>query len=632
MQSAPDVQSPKRSVAFASFRLRPSTEDASTYPVALGAQFRRNLPLYLSGAAFLAGQQILMAWRDLLVKAAVDGATAAADAQQSRAAATAAITMLIVSVAAAVMRVSSRITIFTGGRNVEYELRAVLLARLHKLGPAFFRKMPTGEIMSRATSDLAQVRLLLGFGVLNVLQAIFAFASALYVMLHLSGKLTLAALTTMPLMMLVTRSFSSRLFLRNRQNQEAIGRMSDRVLASLAGVRVVRSFALEEAEGAAFAKQNQDYLDKSLRLARIRGSMGPMVGTINAVGVLVVFWFGGHLVVDRSMTNGDFVAFWLALSRLSYPMLAIGFVAAIIQRGRAGYVRLKMIYDAVPEVASGPLPAPDTVHGALRVEHLGFAYGERKVVDDVSFEVPAGGSLAIVGRTGSGKSTIAVLLARLLPTPPRTVFLDGADICELPLETVRASIGYAQQDAFLFSTTVTRNVGYSLDDPDAPGSADIVSRAASEAEVLAEVQSLPEGFDTVVGERGVQLSGGQRQRVALARALIREPPVLVLDDPLSAVDAKTEAAILAAIERQAARRTVILITHRVAAARRCDGILVLEDGRVLERGTHEELVDAGGLYASFAEEQRIEEDLSEIDVPPSAAPPRAPPPAAAEAS
>jgi ATP-binding cassette subfamily B protein len=221
-----------------------------------------------------------------------------------------------------------------------------------------------------------------------------------------------------------------------------------------------------------------------------------------------------------------------------------------------------------------------------------------------------------VGRTGSGKSTIATLLARLMPTPRGTVFLDGVDICDLPLETVRASIGYAQQDAFLFSTTVARNIGYSLDDPDSPSSLETIRAAAAEAEVLNEVLSLPDGFDTVVGERGVQLSGGQRQRVALARALVREPSILVLDDPLSAVDAKTEQAILAAIERQAARRTVLLITHRVAAARRCDAIIVLEQGQVLERGTHEELVRAGGLYASFAEEQQLEEALATFEAAP----------------
>ena len=583
-------------------------DPARDYPISLGGQFRKNLKFYLFGLVLLAAQQTLMAQRDFLVKAAVD----AVDALRGPAAAHAAALMLAVSVGAAVVRVLSRVSVFTAGRNVEYELRASLLGRLHRLGPSFFRRMPTGEIMSRATNDLAQVRLLLGFGILNVIGSVFALASALYVMVRLSGKLTLAAVATFPVLMLVTRSFSTRLFIRNRENQEAIGKISDRVLASLAGVRVVRSFALEESEAQAFEEANKGYLDKSLALARVRGTMFPLMGAIGSVGVLIVFWYGGTLVLRGEMTKGDFVSFWLALLRLTWPMLAIGFVAAIVQRGRAGYERLRSIFEAVPDMANGPLPAPAEVKGALAVRGLSFSHGERKVIEGVGFEVPAGTSLAIVGRTGSGKSTIATLLPRLMPTPRGTVFLDGVDICDLPLSTVRAAIGYAQQDAFLFSTTVARNVGYALDDPDSPESMDRVRSAASEAEVLNEVLSLPDGFDTVVGERGVQLSGGQRQRVALARALLREPPVLVLDDPLSAVDAKTEAAILEAIERQAARRTVILITHRIAAARRCDQVVVLEDGKIQERGTHEQLIKKAGLYARFAEEQRIEEDLAAL--------------------
>jgi ATP-binding cassette subfamily B protein len=577
-------------------------------PVGLRAQFRKNLWLYVVGTVMLAAQQWLMAERDFYVRDAVDAIT-----QSKGSAATIALFILLVSVAAMITRLVSRITVFSAGRNVEYEMRAGLLRHLHGLGPSFFSKVPTGDIMSRATNDLQQIRLLLGFGVLNVAGSVFTLLSALWVMLAISGPLTLASLASFPLLALATRGFSSRIFNRSRESQEALGSMSDRVLASFAGVRVVRSFAMEEAELARFGATNATYLDKSLSLAKLRGSMGPVMAALGSMGVLIVFWYGGKLLLEGSITRGEFVAFGLALLRLTWPLMALGFVGAIVQRGRASYERLRALFDAEPDVVDGPLPAPSAIRGELAVSGLSFSYGDRRVLDDVSFEVPAGTSVAIVGRTGSGKSTLAVLLPRLLPTGRGSVFLDGHDVSDLPLRIVRASIGYAQQDAFLFSTTVAHNIGYALEDPDAER--DLVVAAAREAQVLDDVQHLPDGFDTVVGERGVQLSGGQKQRVALARALIREPPVLVLDDPLSAVDARTEAAILDAIERQADKRTVVLITHRVAAARRCDQVVVLERGRVVERGTHADLIAAGGLYALFAEAQQMEEELGVPSAP-----------------
>lgn len=523
-----------------------------------------------------------------------------------------ALLMLALGVVAFVTRVASRWFIFNAGRDAEYELRALLLHRLHRLGTAFYRTMSAGEIMSRSTGDLQQVRLLLGFGILNVINVVFAFASAFQVMATISGRLTLVSFVMMPPMMWATRTFGRRMFVRTRENQETLGKLSEVVQTNLAGVRVVRSFALERRERRRFDVANQAYLEASLGLARIRGLLAPIAGAIGATGTLAFFWYGASLLGKGVLTKGDFFAFWLAYGRMTWPIIALGFSVSIVQRGRAGYVRLKAIFDAEPEVTDGPRPALHDVRGSLAVRGLTFAYGEHRVLEDVSFEVPAGGSLAIVGKTGAGKSTIAMLLSRLLPTPEKTVYLDGVDVCELPLVSVRETIGYAQQDAFLFSTTVSRNIGFCLDDAEAPESDLRVREAAREAQVLEETLSLPEQFDTVVGERGVQLSGGQKQRIALARALVREPVVLVLDDPLSAVDSKTEAAILDAIDRQASSRTVVLVTHRVAAASRCDRIVVLDEGRVVAEGTHEELVRQGGLYAAFAAEQSAKNALEEL--------------------
>jgi ATP-binding cassette subfamily B multidrug efflux pump len=577
-------------------------------PPSLASQFTRHAPRYGVGLLLLAAYQASQYWFDTRLREAINDALGT----EHERAIHLGLTLVVVMLGAFVVRVLSRVVVFNAGRNAEYELRRDLEAHLLRLGPSFYRKMSTGEIMSRVTNDLVQVRLLLGFGVLNLINTVFALISALAVTIPISVTLTVAALSPLPLLSLVSRKLSHEFYTRTRDSQAALGQMSSRVQSSIAGVRVIRSFSLEDAELAAFDRTNQSYLEKSLSLARLRGSLGPIMQVTVAIGILVVFWYGGTMLLEGTLDAGGFLTFNRALGRLTWPLLSLGFVLGLVQRGRAAFDRLADVYRSEPDIVDGEQAAPAVVHGKLEVRNLSFAYAKQNVLDGVSLTLEPGRSLAIVGRTASGKSTLAVLLARLQPTPPGTVFLDGVDVCQLPLATVRSAVGYAQQSAFLFSTTAARNIGFPLDDPDSPESRAKIELAAREACVHDELFALHEGYDTVVGERGVQLSGGQKQRAALAMAFVSDPRILILDDPLSAVDARTERGILEAIDRQRARRSVLLITHRVAAAARCDEIVVLEQGRIVERGTHAELVRRGGLYAMFAEEQRIESELERL--------------------
>lgn len=585
---------------------------AELIPIGLWAQFRRQSVGYAAGLLLLLLYQYLQYLFDNELDEAVDAAIGVSTPEGL--VGRLGLQLALIALVSFLLRVASRVAVFNGGRNAEYELRRALLHHLQRLGPAFYSRMSTGDIMSRVTNDLTQVRLLLGFGVLNLFGTTFALISALAVTLERSVKLTLASLTTFPLLIVIVMIFSRRMFSRQRENQAALGALSDRVQSSIAGVRVVRSFGLEASERERFEVSNLEYLEKSLRLARLRGVMWPIMGAIASIGSIILLWYGGTLVLrgEGGFDAGAFVAFFRALSRLTWPLISLGFLISVVQRGRASYDRVKAIFDIQPDIVDGPSHLPS---GPLRldVKDLRFGYPSKEVLQGVDLSLEPGRSLAIVGRTGSGKTTLAQLLARLQRTPSGSVLLGGIDVCDVPLTELRQTIGYAQQDPFLFSTTVGRNIAYVLHDPDSEEAQRIVRQAADEAQLTSEVASLPAGFDTVVGERGVQLSGGQKQRTSLARALVSEPRILVLDDPLSAVDGRTEAAILEAIDRQRAKRSVILITHRVNAAKRCDSIVVLDEGRVVERGTHAELIQKGGIYATFAEEQRVENELRDLE-------------------
>lgn len=522
---------------------------------------------------------------------------------------------LVVLGLAAVMwgvRTLSRVWLFNVGRDVEFDVRNDLLRRLHVLGPSFFRRMPTGEIMSRSTNDVAQIRVLVGFAGLNVVNSIIAFVSAIALMLALSPTLTFWALLPFPLLVLVTRAFSRAMYVRSRDSQEALAKLADRATENVAGVRLVRAMALEAREYARFEEANEGAVRTTMSLVTLRGLMWPVLMGVGSIGTLLVVWIGGRMVLEGTLSAGEFAAFHAYLALLIWPTLALGYILAVVQRGRAAFERVAEILDAEPDVREALAPRAPDGPGALEVDGLSFAHGDTRVLDGVSLRVPAGGSLAVLGPTGSGKSTLAALLPRLSPTPPGAVRLDGVDVTELDLRGLRAAVGYAQQEPFLFSTTIERNLKLALDDPSAPDADARVRHAASEACVLAEIEAMTAGMATVVGERGVQLSGGQKQRLALARALLRRPKVLVLDDPLSAVDAATEAEILAALDRAKTDRTFVLITNRVAAAARADRVVVLDRGAIVEEGTHEELLREGGLYARIAERQQLERELATL--------------------
>jgi ATP-binding cassette subfamily B protein len=549
-----------------------------------------------------------------LLKDAIDGlkgSGAAAHAAVVRDA----VLIAVFAILQAAIRTASRVLTFNAARNIEYGLRRDLFRHLMRLDGAFFRKSSTGDVMSRLTNDLGAVRGLFGPGVLNAVNSTVVYVTTLSLLFRLSPSLTLYALLPYPFLLLGARLSGRLMFKSSREIQEQLGAMSTSIQEDLAGVSVVKHYGLEELRHRRFRAINDEYLKRSLHLVRARGLLGPMFAMLAGAGTLIVLWAGGRQVIAGKMTLGALVAFNAYVVQLSWPTIALGWIISLWQRGMAGWARVRELLATEPRIHD-PAPAPGLADVALQpsleVRELSITLGERRVLDGVSFSVPAGSTLAIVGPTGSGKTTLVDALARLQDVAPGAVAVGGHDVTTLPLARLRGLFGYAPQDAFLFSATVAENIAFGVREAlDPEALRERVVRAGEAAGLAPDVAILPDGWDTLVGERGITLSGGQRQRVALARALAAEPRVLMLDDTLSSVDAQTEREILTRLQPILRQRTSIVVSHRVAAVKAADQILVLDAGRIAERGTHAQLLASGGLYASLYREQLAAEQLSE---------------------
>jgi ATP-binding cassette subfamily B protein len=493
-------------------------------------------------------------------------------------------------------------------RQIEFDLRNDMFAHLQRLPLPYFQRARTGEIMSRATNDLAAVRMMLGPGIMHLVNTVVVAIVALGYMLAISPRLTFFCLLPLPLVSFSVWYFGERIHRRFEKIQERFADLSARVQENLAGVRVVRAFVREEREMEDFRGLNRDYLHRNLELIHTSGLFHPALGFLSGIAALLGLYLGGREALAGHITLGQFVAFTVYVGTLNWPMFALGWVISLFQRGMASFRRIVEVLEVAPEIESPRDPIlPATCRGAIEFRGLTFTYpGARApALRDVSFRVPAGSTVAIVGRTGSGKTTLLSLISRVFDPPAGTVFLDGIDVRRLDLAWLRAQIAPAPQEHFLFSTTVSENIAYGVDRA-APAE---VERVARIAHFDGDIRRFPSGYETLVGERGITLSGGQRQRATIARALLRNAPVLTLDDCLSSVDTQTEEEILKGLRREMARRTTLIVSHRVSTVRDADLIVVLDDGAVIESGNHESLLALGGEYAELHREQQLEEEI-----------------------
>jgi len=499
-------------------------------------------------------------------------------------------------------------------RDIEYDLRNDLLERLTTLEPGFYVRNRTGELMSRCTNDLNAVRMVLGPGIMYSANTIVIMVAALALMLKLSPLLTLLVFLPVPIVAFAVRYFGQIIHERYEKIQSTLAALSARVQENLAGVRVVRAYSQEEPETRGFEKLNREFVERNLLLIRAWSMFYPMLEGLIGSTFLIVLWQGGRLVLQQQISLGTLIAFFFYMSQLVWPMIALGWVTNIFQRGAASMGRMEYILSARPAIndAEAQLPADAEVRGGLELRNLTFAYPTAGngtdppiVLRDINLTIPAGSTCAIVGPTGCGKSTLAGLVARLSDAPADSLLLDGRPLRHWPLQTLRRAIGFVPQDTFLFSDTVRENIAFGVEQVPQ----ERIEEAAKIANIYAEIEEFPKKFDTLVGERGITLSGGQKQRTALARAVVRDPRILILDDALSSVDTETEERILRRLKDVMRQRTTLLISHRCSTVRHADQIVVLRDGRVVERGTHDELLQLGGYYADLYQKQLLEEEL-----------------------
>ncbi len=524
------------------------------------------------------------------------------------------VALLAIGLVGGVFLFLMRRVLIGASRDIEYDMRNDFFGHLEKLPLSYFQAHRTGDLMSRATNDLNAVRMMIGPAVMYSASTILTFVVALSRMLAIDARLTLWSLVPLPFVSISVKFFGSAIHKRFEQIQAQLSEISAVTQEALAGVRVVRAYRQEEAELERFRRSNQEYLDRNRRLIALQGFFFPSMTFFLGLGALVVLWLGSGEVIRGRISLGQFVAFNAYLTMLAWPMIAFGWVTNMLQRGMASWKRMLEVLDAEPAIRDGASSAFDrrVIRGEIELRDLTFSYDGRPVLEHVSARIEAGKTVAFVGVTGSGKSTLINLIARLHDPPVGSVFVDGVDVRDMPLSVLRGAIGFVPQEPFLFSDTIADNVAFGLDAITGSGGSRMqqIVEAASVARLDKDVADFPKGYETMVGERGITLSGGQKQRTALARAVVLDPRILILDDALSAVDTYTEEEILTRLRGVMRGRTSIIVSHRVSTVRDADQIFVMHDGRVVERGTHDELVGRKGVYAELHRKQLLEEELA----------------------